>query len=150
MPSGTALPCMCASFRRVSRALTQVYDHALRPLGLRVTQFTVLQALSLAGEVSQGELGQLLVMNSTTLTRTLRLLRAHGWIEERPGEDRRERFFRLSTAGHRQLKRAAPRWEALQEQLRSRLGVAHWNELLTVSTELSHKVTKFHTTKEKE
>lgn len=72
------LPCMCASFRRAARSLTQLYDDALRPLGLRATQFTVLQVLALSGEISQGELGRRLVLDSTTLTRTLRLLRAQG------------------------------------------------------------------------
>ena len=47
------LPCMCSSFRRTSRALTQLYENALRPMGLRATQFTILQALLLAGEVTQ-------------------------------------------------------------------------------------------------
>ncbi len=135
MPAIVALPCMCASFRRASRALTQLYDDALRPLGLRATQFTVLQALSLAGKVSQGELGQLLVMDSTTLTRTLRILSAQGWIENRPGEDRRERLLRLTSAGHHQLKRATTRWERAQARLRSRLGDVPWHELLKVSTE---------------
>ena len=51
------LPCMCANLRRASRVLTQLYEDALRPLGLRATQFTVLQALSLAGEVTQGASG---------------------------------------------------------------------------------------------
>jgi len=136
MPATVALPCMCASLRRASRALTQLYDDALRPLGLRATQFTVLQALSLAGKVSQGELGQLLVMDSTTLTRTLRILSAQGWIENRPGEDRRERLLRLTSAGHHQLKRATTRWECAQARLRSRLGDARWHELLKVSTEV--------------
>ena len=89
MLSGTPLPCMCASFRRAARALTHVYDEALRPQGLRATQFTILQALSLTGEISQGDLGDLLVLDSTTLTRTLRLMRTRGWIKERPGKDRR-------------------------------------------------------------
>jgi hypothetical protein len=44
-----ALPCMCGSFRRTSRALTQLYDRALRPLDLRPTQLTILQVLSRAG-----------------------------------------------------------------------------------------------------
>ena len=44
----SALPCLCASFRRASRALTQLYEQALRPLGVRATQFTVLQVLQLA------------------------------------------------------------------------------------------------------
>src|SRR5216683_808510 len=100
------LPCMCASFRRASRALTQLYDEALRPLGLRATQFTILQALSLAGEVSQGELGEMLAMDSTSLTRTLAIMQREGWISARRGKDRRERWVRLSSAGEMQLRRA--------------------------------------------
>ncbi len=46
---------MCGNFRRTARTLTQLYDQALRPLGLRATQFTILQFLSLAGEVSRGK-----------------------------------------------------------------------------------------------
>jgi DNA-binding MarR family transcriptional regulator len=137
MPSTATLPCMCASFRRAARGLTQAYDEALRPLGLRVTQFTILQALALAGEASQGELGELLVMDSTSLTRTLRPLSARGWIEDRRGKDRRERRLRLSAAGRRQLQRATPRWEAVQSRLRGRLGEARWGALKNAATEIT-------------
>src|SRR5260370_34327720 len=113
------LPCMCASFRRASRALTQLYEEALRPLGLRATQFTILQALSLAGEVSQGKLGEMLAMDSTSLTRTLAIMQREGWISERrgrpnadrPKEDRRQRWLCLAKAGQAQLNRALPVWE---------------------------------------
>jgi len=88
---------MCASFRRASRVLTQHYDRALRPLGVRATQFTLLQALSLAGEVSQGTLGEILAIDSTTLTRTLAIMGRRGWIAIRSGEDRRERWLSLSS-----------------------------------------------------
>lgn len=131
---------MCAGFRRASRALTQLYDEALRPTGLRVTQFTVLQALSLAGEISQGQLGRLLVMDSTTLTRTLRLLAAEGWIDEHPGADRRERRLRLSSAGRRKVERAIPRWQQVQARLQSRFGSRRWRALMQVSTELTDGV----------
>jgi len=140
MPPNITLPCLCASFRRASRALTQVYDDTLRPLGLRVTQFTILQALALTSEISQGELGQLLVMDSTTLTRTLRLMRARGWTNERPGKDRRERWLRLSAAGQKQLQRADKPWQAVQARLRSSLGAARWNQLMEAATEISQKV----------
>ena len=133
------LPCMCASFRRAARALTQVYDDVLRPQGLRVTQFTILQALSLTGEISQGELGDLLVLDSTTLTRALRLMRARGWIEERPGKDRRERWLQLSAEGRRQFKRASVPWQELQTRLRSRVGSDSWNEWLGAATEISRQ-----------
>ena len=116
------LPCMCASLRRASRVLTQLYEDELRPLGLRGTQFTILQALSLAGEVSQGTLGRILAIDSTTLTRTLRIMRRHGWIAERRGDDRRERLLRLSKEGQTQFRRALPSWESAQRKLTEQLG----------------------------
>src|ERR1700722_20334697 len=104
------LPCMCANFRRTTRALTQLYENALRPLGLRATQFTILQALSLAGEVTQSQLGGILAMDSTTLSRTLRIMDREGWIAERRGLDRRERRLCLSKAGGTQFQPRLPPW----------------------------------------
>jgi hypothetical protein len=65
------LPCACANLRRAARLVTQLYDDALRPSGLRATQFTLLQALTLAPGISQKELAGLLGIDSFTLTRTL-------------------------------------------------------------------------------
>ena len=129
---------MCANFRRTTRALTQLYENALRPLGLRATQFTILQALSLAGEVTQSQLGGILAMDSTTLTRTLRIMDREGWIVERRGQDQRERRLRLSKAGETQFKRALPAWEKVQSQLRHQLGEQSWKNLL----EITHQVTE--------
>lgn len=116
------LPCTCANVRRAARAITQLYDDALRESGLRATQFTLLQALSLKGELTQGQLGELLATDSTTLTRTLGSLRSLGWIRSRPGKDRRERHWTLAPAGERQLDHATPAWERAQHRIRSRVG----------------------------
>jgi DNA-binding MarR family transcriptional regulator len=132
---------MCASFRRTARALTQLYDQALRPLGLRATQFTILQALSLAGEVSQGQLGEMLAMDSTTLTRTLEIMGRHGWIAERRGEDRRERRLRLANAGETQFKHALPVWERVQSRLRHKMGEQTWKNLLQLTNQVTDLIT---------
>jgi DNA-binding MarR family transcriptional regulator len=132
-----SLPCMCASLRRTSRALTQLYEEALRPTGLRATQFTVLQALSLAGEVTQGELGQILGMDSTTLTRTLTIMNRGGWIAKQRGQDRREWRLELSRAGEAQFKHALPHWEKAQTRLRRKLG----DDLSDNLMKLTQKVT---------
>jgi DNA-binding MarR family transcriptional regulator len=139
-PTTFALSCMCASFRRASRVLTQHYDKALRPLGLRATQFTVLQTLSLAGEVSQGTLGEILAIDSTTLTRTLAIMERRGWIASRSGDDRRERLLSLSKAGRAEFKRPRPHWEMVQQEMRARLGNKRWNELLSLTNEVTAKV----------
>src|ERR1700730_1593782 len=132
-----ALPCMCGSFRRTSRALTQLYDQALRPSNLRPTQLTILQVLSRASEVSQGRLGEMLAMDSTSLTRTLAIMVRQGWITERRGKDRRERWLRLSADGEIQLRRVLPVWEKVQSRLRRQLGDQAWNILLQLTPEVT-------------
>jgi len=127
-----ALPCACANLRRSSRAVTQLYDQELRGSGLRVTQFTLLQALELTGNLTQGHLGELLSLDSTTLTRTLRPLLGRGWVRSLPGEDRRERHFQLTPAGRRQLEHGRPSWERAQQRLQKALGATDWQVLQTV------------------
>src|SRR4051812_20490422 len=140
-PATVPLSCMCASFRRASRVLTQHYDAAMRPLGLKATQFALLQALSLAGEVSQGRLGEILAIDSTTLTRTLAIMEHRGWIASRSGEDHRERLLSLSKDGRAQFNRALPHWEKVQRELRAKFGNKRWNELLNLTNEVTAKVT---------
>ncbi|HSZ64385.1 MAG TPA: MarR family transcriptional regulator [Terriglobales bacterium] len=136
-----ALPCLCATFRRTARALTQLYEKELRPLGLRATQFTVLQTLSVTGEVTQGKLGRILAMDSTSLTRTLSIMSRQGWIGKTPGTDRREWRLRLSKAGVVQFKRALPRWERAQARLQRQLGADLWDQLTKLSNHVTNAVT---------
>ena len=135
MKSTPTLPCMCANFRRAARALSQRYDEALRPLGLTITQFTILQALSLAGDITQGTLGEILAMDSTTLTRTLAVMNKHGWIAKKYGKDRRERRLCLTPLGKSEFSRAVPHWQRSQETLRGRLGNRRWNDLTKLITD---------------
>ena len=86
---GIASTCAGFNLRRASRAVTQHFDHALAPIGLRATQFTLLGALALAAPVSTNELARGLVMDRTTLTRNLRLLRDAGLVQ--PARPRRTR-----------------------------------------------------------
>lgn len=123
------LPCACANLRRAARAVTQVYDGELRKVGLRSTQFTLLQVLNEAGPATQGRLGELLCIDSTTLTRTLRPLIESGWIASPPGSDRREHHLQLTPTGRKELKRAQPEWQRAQQRLRKALGERHWAEL---------------------
>jgi DNA-binding MarR family transcriptional regulator len=135
------LPCMCGNFRRTSRALTQLYETALRPLGLSATQMTILQVLSRTGEVSQGHLGEMLAMDSTSLTRTMAIMVRQGWIAQRRGNDRRERWLRLSSTGEAQLRRALPLWEKVQSRLHRQMGQRAWNDLLQLTRQVAGLIT---------
>ncbi len=137
-----SLPCMCGSFRRTARALAQLYDEALRPAGLRNTQMTILQALERTREVTQGRLGEILAMDSTSLTRTLAIMRKEGWIAERRGTDKRERWLSLSKAGATKLKAATGRWDKVQARLREKLGPAGWKNLMQWTNEVAGTATE--------
>jgi DNA-binding MarR family transcriptional regulator len=121
-----SLPCLCATVRRAGRALTSLYDEALSKHEMTVTQFTILQALQLAGPVSQGQLSKILAIDSTTLTRSLRALLKNGWVHRAEGEDRRAWRLALSKQGQKVFTRALPDWERVQETLRKKLGSQSW------------------------
>ena len=123
------LPCACQNLRRVTRVVTRIYDQELREAGLEITQFGLLTALAAAGEANQKRLSAGFAMDSTTLTRTLGLLLRQGWVSVRRGKDRRERLFRLTQAGKRQMAEAQPHWERAEQRLRRELGDAGWKRM---------------------
>jgi DNA-binding MarR family transcriptional regulator len=123
------LPCACQNLRRLTRLVTRIYDQELRKVDIEITQFGLLTALGIAGEANQKALSAGFAMDSTTLTRTLALLRKQGWIHVRPGKDRSERVFRLTEAGKRQIASAQPRWEAAERRLRKTLGISGWKQM---------------------
>jgi DNA-binding MarR family transcriptional regulator len=110
------LPCYCGSIRQASRVVTQLYDKALKPSGVKITQFGILRVLSHFPGLTTGEMAEALVMDSTTLTRTLKIIHDSKWIESTPGEDRRERHWRLTAAGQERLQEAVPLWKNAQKE----------------------------------
>src|SRR5262245_21162691 len=94
-------PCVCNALRMVSRAVTQLYDDALRPSGLRVTQFSVLAMIAALGEASLKQLEEALAIDQTTLTRGLSLLARDGVIGRASHPDGRVRAMRLTAKGVR-------------------------------------------------
>jgi DNA-binding MarR family transcriptional regulator len=123
------LPCACQSLRRLTRIVTRIYDQELRKAGVEITQFGLLTALAATGETNQKRLSAGLAMDSTTLTRTLGLIRKQGWIRVKPGKDRRERLFGLTRAGKRQLAEAQAHWERAEHRLRQELGDDGWKSM---------------------
>src|SRR5579864_8587831 len=123
------LPCACQNLRRVTRVVTRIYDQELRKTGLEITQFGLLTALAATEEANQKRLSAGFAMDSTTLTRTLGLLRRQGWVQVKRGKDRRERLFSLTRAGKLQMVEAQPCWELAEQKLRRELGDARWKQM---------------------
>ena len=110
------MPCYCGSIRQASRIVTQMYDQALKPSGLKITQFGILRVLSTYPGLTTGEMAEALVMDSTTLTRTLKIIQDNKWIEAKPGEDRRERHWSVTRSGQERLQEAMPLWKNVQKE----------------------------------
>lgn len=122
--------CTCANLRKATRVVTQAFDAALQPTGLKTTQFTLLAVLSKRGDLPLTRLAETLVMDRTTLTRNLKPLIREGLIRIESAEDHRVRTVGLTEAGRRLFEKARPEWEKAQSALFEGLGADHWSQLL--------------------
>jgi DNA-binding MarR family transcriptional regulator len=122
--------CTASQLRRAARAISRIHDQTIASSGLRGTQFNVLVALSLFGEVPLLRLADRLGLERTTLTRNLRPLERDGLVTSSPGPDLRVRMLRLTEDGRRALERAMPLWEQAQRRVVRGLGEGRWRELL--------------------
>jgi DNA-binding MarR family transcriptional regulator len=123
--------CACFNIRKAARAVTQVYDDALRPTGLRTTQFTLLMLLQGHGPMSVQALAREAVTDRTTLTRNLALLEDRDLVRVRPGDDARVRLVQLTAAGRAATAAAFPLWRAAQARMTKRMGQQRVTRLLT-------------------
>jgi DNA-binding MarR family transcriptional regulator len=131
------LPCACQNLRRATRVVTRIYDQELAKAGIEITPFGLLTALHLTGEANQKSLSAGFAMDSTTLTRTLGLMRKQGWVLVRRGKDQRERVFSLTQKGRRQLALAQPYWEGAERRLRKELGEASWTSMKRIVSQMT-------------
>lgn len=110
--------CYCTQFRRSSRALTRLYDAALKDHGIRITQFSLLRALRrLGGAATFSQLAEEVVLDTTTISRNVRVLAANGWVSFQNTDDGREKKIRISNAGARKIDAATPSWQIAQDQI---------------------------------
>ena len=123
--------CFCAAARRTARAVTQLYDLVLAPIGLKATQLTTLLAIAEAGEIAQWQLAQGHAIAPETLSRRLSAALKKGYLEVRRSE-RGERLYRLSKLGQECLREALPYWERAQDRLVQALGGATVEEIITL------------------
>lgn len=123
--------CACFNLRKATRVVTQLFDEALRPLGLKPTQYTLLVVIRALHPVPVQELAEQVVMDRTTLTRNLRPLERDGLIETRPGrQDRRVREVHLTAAGREMVEKAYPLWKEAQGSVVDALGGDRFSGLL--------------------
>jgi DNA-binding MarR family transcriptional regulator len=123
--------CVSTSVRIVNRSLTRLYDEALAPSGLRITQLAVLAIVAHRGPFTMKALAKALVMDRTTLTADLRPLTARALVTVQDGADRRTRMVGITTQGHETIARAMPLWGEVQRRVIQAFGTERLASLLS-------------------
>jgi len=132
-------PCLCAALRQASRAVSRLYDDELRRSGLRTTQYSLLSRLSRVGDVRQRDLGRMVSLDETTLTRNLGRLIDAGWVDTTVGKDEREKLLRRTKDARPKLRQARPASERAQDRIRCRLSNGHFSARLAPLPDLTRR-----------
>lgn len=126
--------CICMNFRRASRAITRIYDQALEPSGLKITQFSMLMNIDAHGPLNVTALARLLTLDRTTLVRNLKPLESAGLIVNAPSGDPRERQVSLTGQGKNVVGEALPRWKDAQRKIKQSVGPDNLHVLSRLTT----------------
>jgi DNA-binding MarR family transcriptional regulator len=114
--------CLAGRLRILNRVVTNMYDEALRPLGVKTSQLNILVAAGKLGVARPADICERLQLDTSTLSRNVERMRAKGWFEVVGDVDGRAQPFRLTTKGHKLVEKAKPRWEEAQKKVRKLLG----------------------------
>ena len=135
MPSA----CTCFRLRSLTRRVTQLYDRALAPSGLTVTQYSLLaHALRRDAAPTLSELAQQLFTDRTTLTRNLKPLADAGLVKVGDGADARSKAVRVTAKGRSAFQAAQPLWKEAQARLSAQAGRPRLAALHGLIEELLH------------
>ena len=135
--SSAASPaCACGRLRRATRALTQLYDDLMAPVGLRITQFSLLRTLARTGPMRINVLAAAQLLDRTALSRNLDPLVERGYVDIVAGHDARVREVALTRKGAAALKAAEPHWTRAQQEVARRIGIDKLDALIATLGEL--------------
>ena len=128
--------CTCGSLRKASRRISQFYDTALAPVGIKSTQYSILSEVdrgSLEGPVTMCELATAMVMDRSTLGHNLKPLERDDLVILRlSADDRRKRYVELTKKGRLMLRKSRRLWQHAEGRFESIFGKEPAEELRAV------------------
>jgi DNA-binding MarR family transcriptional regulator len=119
--------CNCFATRQAARHITRLYEKHLADADVTSAQFSILVMLDERRRASMSDMADALVMDRTTLVRTLKPLQRDGLVTAKRGEgdgDRRQISFALTAAGRTRLKDAMRSWMSAQQEFEAQVGPA--------------------------
>jgi DNA-binding MarR family transcriptional regulator len=135
--------CLCTNLRRTARAISIIYDAALAPTGIKITQFSLLRAVERNEPIAISVLAEEMALDRTTLARNLALLERDRLIDMSAGADQRVTEVRLTQVGRKAIKKAIPLWSDTQREVSRLLAPGRIAQLYDFSREASNAAEKF-------
>ena len=130
--------CLAVRVRLVGRAMTGLYDHALKIHGLSIAQVNLLAALGKVGPCSPARLGDVLQLDRSTVSRNLNLLLRQGWIEAVSSDAKGVREVALTSSGRKKIKAVMPEWRRAQKEAAQLLGDGGVHAVRTLASSVGH------------
>jgi DNA-binding MarR family transcriptional regulator len=117
-----ARECLVGRLRMLNRVVTNIYDDALRPLGVKASQLGILVAAAKFGLARPADVCDRLQLDTSTLSRNVERMKVNGWLEVVADDDGRAQPFRLTSKGRKLLERAKPEWDKAQKKVKELIG----------------------------
>jgi len=117
-----ARECLVVRLRLLNRVITNIYDEAFRPLGVKASQMNILVVAAKLGLARAATVCKKLQLDSSTLSRNVERMKANGWLEAVADDDGRAQPFRLTPKGRKLLDRAIPAWDEAQKKAKDLIG----------------------------
>ncbi len=125
--------CLCHNVRRAARAISRAYDTVLAPAGLTCGQFTILAAVAALNPMPLPVLREVLALDRTSLSRTLKPLEERGLLDLSAGAGRRPGQVSLTAEGEAAFREAAALWRAAQAETSQKIGPGRTGQLLALT-----------------
>lgn len=121
---GEALAAECLGYRvrLLNRVITNIYDRAMHPLGLKGNQVTILAMLSYVGQASAAEISRVLVMEKSTVSRTVDRMKKNGWLNVEGQGDGPGQVITVTDHGREMMEAAHTQWKKAQQKATEVLG----------------------------
>lgn len=122
--------CIGLHARRAARRISRAFDDAFKPLGLDISQFNLICVIAALDTAPLPSVAEVLDIDTSTLSRTLKPLRQRGFVKHRGGRGRGGLVLSLSERGQELLIASLPIWKGVQSQLTIAMGEAYLGRVL--------------------
>jgi DNA-binding MarR family transcriptional regulator len=128
--------CIAVRVRLINRVISALYDEALRPFGLRISQANILSAVAHMREARPADLSRILRIEKSTISRDVELMKQNGWLQSDPPTGGRNQTIRLTSHGKKLLDKTQASWEKAQADTKLLIGVDGEAALLQMASRL--------------